>query len=319
MPEQYAAEGSRLEHSLSESMLEPYLRKADKERVTNAVKQSNQTLRSEIRSITGLSLSDSVSGITNQIPVRIIDGLPSALTQTTDQLSEWHWFLLFNRLLLSSARNGLDVLITQQELIQRYSPSSIQESASVVRSRDLIDEILKNEVEQKIIDAAKGINTDILGCYWIGKPEVNIFWMPIAIFSRVLGQDIADLTRVVLCHELVHAYTHCGRDIDGVSWHTSEFAQCDIMIVEGLAQYYTDLIIGKLDAKIGGVRSAFQALKSAQSAAYTDYSNWKIGNNSVSPEVVRLAMLETRNNSDLVGNYELFKAGLEGAHNHIKS
>ena len=36
----------------------------------------------------------------------------------------------------------------------------------------------------------------------------------------IYGFDVEALTYVVLAHELAHAYTHLGRDIDGNAWDT---------------------------------------------------------------------------------------------------
>jgi hypothetical protein len=43
------------------------------------------------------------------------------------------------------------------------------------------------------------------------------------LISAQIGIDIEDLTVVILSHELAHAYTHMGLDIDDRKWETESF------------------------------------------------------------------------------------------------
>ena len=65
--------------------------------------------------------------------------------------------------------------------------------------------------------------------------------------AGVVGATVEALTVVVAAHELSHAYTHLGRDIDGRCWDTEAFAHAETGMVEGLAQFYTALICDKLE------------------------------------------------------------------------
>jgi hypothetical protein len=65
-----------------------------------------------------------------------------------------------------------------------------------------------------------------LGRHWLGV--------------GLLGCQVEDLTIVVLVHELAHAYTQNGADIEGRRWATISFAKAETALKEGLAQYYTD-------------------------------------------------------------------------------
>lgn len=62
----------------------------------------------------------------------------------------------------------------------------------------------------------------------------------VGLFAQVLGAPLEPVTAVVLAHELAHAYTHAGLDIDGVRWEASDFRRSELAIVEGLAQYYAE-------------------------------------------------------------------------------
>lgn len=71
---------------------------------------------------------------------------------------------------------------------------------------------------------------------------VGIYGMPIALISAMLNVSIEDLTAVTLAHALAHGYTHLGRDIDGRTWSDNGFADSELSVIEGLAQFYTDVV-----------------------------------------------------------------------------
>jgi hypothetical protein len=73
--------------------------------------------------------------------------------------------------------------------------------------------------------------------------------MVISFMAGVLGVPVEALTVVVAVHELAHAYTHLGRDIDGKKWDTNTFSQVDPRTSEGLAQFYTEVICKKLEPR----------------------------------------------------------------------
>ena len=66
-------------------------------------------------------------------------------------------------------------------------------------------------------------------------PEIRLYWMAIALVAQMLAAPLDALTVVVLTHELAHAYSHLGRDIDGRRWETDAFAKTDLSIAEGIA------------------------------------------------------------------------------------
>ena len=71
---------------------------------------------------------------------------------------------------------------------------------------------------------------DILGAYFFRVPAISVYWMVIGIMSGVLGVSVEALTIVVATHELAHAYSHLGRDIDGGRWETEAFARADASV-----------------------------------------------------------------------------------------
>ena len=72
---------------------------------------------------------------------------------------------------------------------------------------------------------------------------------------------------MVLAHELGHAYTHLGGDVDGTCWDTDAFAATNVHVVEGLAQSYTERVVNGLNKDHPGAKIAFEALLKKRIAA----------------------------------------------------
>ena len=108
------------------------------------------------------------------------------------------------------------------------------------------------------------IKEDVLGAYFFRVPEVHLYWMVIGLVAGVLGISVESLTVVVATHELAHAYSHLGRDIDGKRWETEDFARADLNIVEGIAQFYTEVVSPKLEARNPAVFPAYASLVGIQ-------------------------------------------------------
>ena len=134
----------------------------------------------------------------------------------------------------------------------------------------------------------------MFGAYFFRNAEVHLYWMPLTIGAAVLGVPLEALTLVVAIHELAHAYTHLGRDIDGARWDTEAFSKTDVHIVEGLAQFYTEAICKKLMARQPTAHTAFESLLEAQSEAYNAYREWIPKSSPLAGELLRAAMIECR-------------------------
>ena len=85
----------------------------------------------------------------------------------------------------------------------------------------------------------------------------------------MLGVAMEDLAVVTLTHELAHAYTHLGCDIDGRPWNNDGFWRSGIPVIEGLAQFYTQTVAKRLADRRPGVQTAFEALLRRQHCTYT--------------------------------------------------
>jgi hypothetical protein len=128
------------------------------------------------------------------------------------------------------------------------------------------------------------------------------------VMAGILNVSVEALTVVVLAHELTHAYTHLGKDIDGNLWNTESFAKADLGIVEGLAQFYTAVVCGKLAARFPAANQAYEALLDMQSGAYVMHKDWT-EQSERGGEIVRFAMIATRSRKLL--RYSDWSAELE--------
>lgn len=164
----------------------------------------------------------------------------------------------------------------------------------------------------KAVEQIIGIDEDVLGAYFFRIPEIRLYWVVIGITSRALGVSAEALTIVVLAHELAHAYTHLGRDIDNERWKTEQFASSDLYIVEGLAQFYTQVVCRRLEQRMPAALEAYHALLEKQSVPYRSHLDW-VGDDERGGEIVRISMIECRSKaitassafSDAVNRYRL--------------
>ena len=119
-------------------------------------------------------------------------------------------------------------------------------------------------------------------------PEIRLYWMAIALVAQMLAAPLDALTVVVLTHELAHAYSHLGRDIDGRRWETDAFAKTDFSIAEGIAPVlHGGRQLEGRDAISGGCRGLSDAPQ-APDGPYRVHEHW--ASEGASPgEIVRLA------------------------------
>jgi hypothetical protein len=185
-------------------------------------------------------------------------------------------------------------------------------------SRVFIGDILKQSVDEDLLMRFQTIEEDVLGAYWIHASRIQLYWMPLAIFAALFHVSLSTLTVAVLCHELIHAYSHRGVDIDGWSWPTDCFIKTNVYVTEGLAQYYTEQVMRNLGARLPDGLGTFLAKTSKQSAPYTTYQNWLGEKKQPSPEAVRLAMLMFRNSKPPIFEHQNFLDTLKSAQTQIR-
>ncbi len=139
--------------------------------------------------------------------------------------------------------------------------------------------------------------SDILGVFSYTEHMIKLYAQVIAYHSILLCVEAEDLAFVVLAHELAHAYTIAGYDIDGYKGQIlDQPAHRNKYVVEGLAQYYTEAICHQLEKKYAQFKAAFEALLLNQRDIYKWHKHWFGGN--LTHERIRTLLISYRYHLD---------------------
>lgn len=287
--------------------IRPLLPPDAEERVKRLVKHANAVVREQIRSETGLRMVDPDRSARAGAPVSVVDGFsPAFAGLVAGNPDPILWALVSGQSRLGRLVDGLNFLLELWPKLSNWEhlpPELADASPALARTREVAEQLQKVVAAQKLIDQMKKIEEDILGCYRVeigglwgekSRSRVEIYWMPIAIVSSMLEVHVEDLALVVLAHELAHAYTHLGRDIDGKEWETSGFLGSEKGVTEGLAQFYAMAVSSKLWQRYPSARAAFDKLLTLQSGPYLAHDEWKKHYSGNGSESVRFAMLVAR-------------------------
>lgn len=163
----------------------------------------------------------------------------------------------------------------------------------------------------KILFSERSNSTDILGGYFYHDHNVEIYYLPLIIFSNLKNINTEFLFVVVLAHEIAHAFHHIGLDNDNLSWHS--MPEADINIKEGLAQYYTERFVEEYSINFPSLMLCYKSLLDSQSGPYLVHEEWI---KMFKKEHVKLAFLQTRRNNII--SYEKFKLALTDAKQTLK-
>ena len=270
-----------------------------REAVKRAVRAWNQRIRNQLSAEIGFQLKG------RQVPVRIIEGLPAPLSEVleaADPLPE----IVLNQRLLRGVVAGTRFMESVRDDVRRptgevVGPAGLSEIITVRETAEAWLGLIKDhDLSQRL----GGISEDILGAYYFWGREVGIFWMAIGLFSALYGVPVDALTIVVLAHELAHAYTHLGFDIDDFDWPTDQFASTDLAVVEGLAQFYTEVVCKNLENRMPEALQAFRILLDHQHEVYRTHRTWVEENDAHSGEIVRVSLVECRRSTRRMGRSE---------------
>jgi hypothetical protein len=269
------------------------------ERVARAHREFRQIVRSSIRAETRLALGDEETR--DVVPVRVVDGFSDPIASLILKFEDptlWRLLLALPR--LGGVVEGLQGLLAhwyEYERWQHLPPVARGAQDSLERARDVASALQHLAVKERVFEELRMIDTDILGVYRYqerGGSQIELYWMAHALFAGAFGVRIEDLTVVTLAHELAHAYTHLGRDIDGKVWETGGFGASELEVVEGLAQFYTHEVAKRIESRAPGVIIAFERLLGFQAAPYRAHQGWAASVGGRVGEAVRFAMLQTR-------------------------
>lgn len=238
-----------------------------------------------------------------QVPVEIAPGYPEILGQ--ESFPDEHILLLArHRPHLEQTIEGVTGLLElRRDLSRLPDPDKWIDAGkdclqpTLEWALRLLESINRHDPLSHILK----FNEDVLGVYEYqatcrNDTEVNgaaivLYWGVIGLVADWLGCSVEDLTVVVLTHELAHAYTQLGADIDGRRWPSARFAKAENCLKEGLAQYYTERVLKRLERRYSGAFKAYESLLSKQHGDYKVHQPWI---ERYSPEAVRRAMIEVR-------------------------
>jgi hypothetical protein len=282
------------------------------EEIDRARRNWNQNIREALRTETGLRFAPGQAGVT----IEVIDGVSEPLAEIAREHPDpIAWWILLNRMKLEAAADGLYVLSQRIPEIARSGRQLLEGDPEAVQgSHDLIRRVLADEIDKPIVERIRRIDRDWLGAYFFRQGRIELFAPAIALCSTRFGVPIEDMAIVVLAHELAHAFTHIGRDIDGREWETDDFANADTFLVEGLAQFYADRVCDRLVERRSALRMSFDALNENQSPPYCEFHEWK----KIGPfvgEAVRQALIDCR--VSRIKEHLIFRSVLKTAHKRL--
>jgi hypothetical protein len=296
-------------------------------KVRTTVDTWNQRIRDQLRKATGLRLShgDQVQ----HVPIRVIPYLPRTFIDIVRNWDENFLQWVFTNLAdLETTRQTLRDFYNTYPMIEQALAPDV-EPAAVPTDINLVADLVDQIIEARKIDwpgvirhpeepsgASRGRSiewdgSEPFGTYNPRHPSIEIHWVAIGMFvtlSDEFNNSVEDLTAKVLAHELAHAYTHVGFDIDGIRWDTDAFVHTDIFILEGLAQIYSEAVCLAVRKRNPGPLSAMNDLLIYQAPWYSEHRNWA-PTHSHRSEIIRHALIDTRTKGEI--EYESFLSQLD--------
>lgn len=273
-----------------------------KNRVERAFKESNTLIREHLRAETGFKLS--IDDKRQSVQVRVVAGIPTTLLNTLKVKTEV-MELYLDLSLLKNTANGLARTIGKYNFLKDWPPmmGHLSPVEELKRSQQTI-EYLCGELEGiDIFDYVWNIDEDVLGAYYFHQRRIELFWMPIGLIAANLDVSPEALTQVVAIHELAHAYTHLGFDIDDQAWETLAFAMTDSNVIEGIAQFFTNAVCRRMENRYSEALQAYEALLDKQTGPYKAHLDW-VDPKEASGEAVRNALIMFRSHGE--NSHEIF-------------
>lgn len=177
------------------------------------------------------------------VPVRVVPGLHPLFSRIFQGYENPQLLaILMIRQSIEDASETVQVVLENREAARRLLPSAMVDPGELESVSSLLAELAAALELEELRRKLRVINEDVLGAYFFLVPKIKIYWMAIGIVASLNQTSVEALTFFVLAHELAHGYTHVGYDIDEVQWETRAFADADLRIVEGLAQFYTQQV-----------------------------------------------------------------------------
>lgn len=278
-----------------------------RDRVKATLDRVRAPLRDAIRAECRLSMKADAedANASAQVPIELEGGCPEILkaVEFSDELELFLLLTRYRRGLAETASGTASLLALHSEissLSNGHAWANI-DSANITATREWAIEMLHRLSSYDPLGRVLVVNEDILGAYIYranvsdehetNAARISLYWCVIGLVSDWLGCSVEELTVVVAAHELAHAYTQLGADIEGRRWPSRDFSRAEIALKEGLAQFYTQRTLTRLSTKFPGALDAFESLLESQSEPYHAHKRWI---DRYSAEAVRQAMIEVR-------------------------
>jgi hypothetical protein len=228
--------------------------------------------------------------------------MPPPFAQAISDFDELEWLLLHRPAVEAVAFGAHFMELHEAKVRSAWGDAAgPSDSIDIRKVRETACAWLKRLDQMHALERIFDIREDVLGAYYFRIPEIRLYWVVIGIVARVLAVSVEALTVVVLAHELAHAYTHLGLDIDNERWDTEQFARSEKDIVEGLAQFYTQVVCKRIGQRMPEALNAYHALLAKQSGPYKAHLGW-VRDNEHGGEIVRISMIECRSKGILASS-----------------
>lgn len=197
--------------------------------------------------------------------------------------------------MFKDAKGGLGRLLTKYELLKKWPPvmPNLAQKEEIENSLSTLTTLVTELDKSNPFKTVWQIEEDVLGAYFFYQGRIELYWIPIGLMAADLGVTPEALTQVVAAHELAHAYTHLGFDIDNQTWDTQNFATSSLDVVEGTAQFFTEAVCRRLMNRWPDTHDAYLALLEKQTGPYKAHEGW-VQKDEACGEAVRHALIAYR-------------------------
>ncbi|MFZ5448938.1 MAG: hypothetical protein ACOZFS_09920 [Thermodesulfobacteriota bacterium] len=284
-----------------------FLKPGTKQKIAEYYQRHNLAIRKAIRDELRLNLAArGMEGEESESRVHVeVDkvGLPQMVANIPIEDKDWLSAILtvYRPYLSMLAESTAQVaeLLFRPEL--KELPEVMTLGRSVPEAHQLAQALLQRIKLLDLVERILAFNEDVLGAYQYDLNErapskILLFWGVIGLVSQGQKLDLETLTALVLAHEMAHAYTHLGYDIDRKRWPSRAFAESDREVKEGLAQYYAARVMERLKDRLPLGPDTFAQLLAKQSTPYHAHEPWM---QEYTPEVVRAALISGRGKNPL--------------------
>ncbi len=293
----------------------------NKQRVEEAKRRFNLMIREAIRAETRFSLAGATNGEPGSdredagrqsVAVRIEPGLPQAWEYleipAAHVLSARMWMIRGALLRLRDSARVVATFLADHQELSALNPFV---GGGICYSAGEADELIALMGDFSLPQFLLHVNEDVLGIYSsrlgshhadyrgpqsVAQGQITLYAGAIGLTAAMLDVAVEDLTCVVLTHEMAHAYTHLGQDIDAVCWSATGWAESDIHVIECVAQYYTERVLTRLRPRVPGAFASYEELLKYQASPYTIHRQWTevlgAGPESLRATLVRLRHLD---------------------------